>query len=52
MSQDIIESEMEVGMATCKYCKVGDQKAQMHKDKYTKEYYHEWCRPIPKNWKN
>jgi len=32
-------------MATCKYCKIDDQKSQMHKDKLTKEYYHELCRP-------
>jgi len=36
----------EVGMATCKYCRAVDQKSQMHKDRYTKEFYHEWCRPV------
>jgi len=52
MNQGIIENEVEVGMATCKYCKIGDQKAQMHKDKFTKEFYHERCRPVPEKENN
>ena len=32
----------------CKYCKEFDDKDNMHKDKYTEEYYHEKCRPSHK----
>jgi len=47
MNDEIIE-EVEVGMANCKYCRMYDQKSNMHKDKWTKEFYHEQCRPRPK----
>jgi len=33
-------------MNKCKYCNKMDKVANMHCDKYTKEYYHEACRPF------
>lgn len=29
----------------CKYCRVPDYPSNMHCDAFTKEYYHERCRP-------